>query len=436
MKSYKVLTLIFLAVSFAGNAQVQLNWPEDKAKAQTEYTLMNDLINSDQDIKARPHWSWLYKNAPDLDNTSFSLYKQGEKIFNALVKVTQDKELLLAYQDTALLNLQERINRGDDKKTVLNRMGYFLFPYWINRPEKRGELYDKYKEILTENGNESYYVNAKNFFKSVYYNKDAGYKFQDEQIIEAYDFVNEIVESNINAGDKNLDKWQATKNEIDDDFAKLVEITCEFIDKNWVPKFEANPTDIKMAKKIFAGMLSGKCTDNDVWLQAGELINKTEPSFGLAKNLGLRFRLSGDYDKALTFFNEAEALAKSTADQSEINYLIALTYYQKGSKSTARNYALKAAQTDPSQAADAYSLIGDLYMGSFNDCKQENIVDSRAVYIAAFNMYSKAGNTAKMAGAKEQFPSIEEIFTYGKKEGDDVTISCWINETVQLQRRP
>ncbi len=436
MKFSKIFILIFLAISYSLKAQVELNWPEDKAKAQTEYTLMNDLINSDQEAKALPHWSWLYKNAPDLDNTSFSLYKQGEKIFNTLVKETEDKELQMAYQDSALLNLQERIDRGDDKKDVMNRMGYFLFPYWINRAEKRAELLAKYKEILELNGNDAYYINAKYYFKTAYYNVETGAKLTDEQLIEAYDFVNSIVEFNLNKGDKNADKWQAVKNEIDNDFAKLVDIDCDFINKNWVPKFKENPEDLKMAKKIFAGMLSAKCTDNPIWLEAGELINKNEPNFGLAKNLGRRFQSEGNYDKALQYFERAVELANSAEDKGEINYYIALTYYQKGSKSTARNYAFQSINADPGKAKDAYSLIGDLYMNSFNDCKADNVVDSRAVYIAAYNMYAKAGNSEKMQNAKAQFPSIEEIFTQGKKEGDDVTISCWINETVQLQRRP
>ncbi|MEQ8358495.1 MAG: hypothetical protein RH860_03340 [Cytophagales bacterium] len=436
MKFTKIFILIFLAISYSLQAQVQLNWPEDKARAQTEYTLMNDLINSDQEDKAQKHWNWLYTNAPDLDNSSYSLYKQGEKIFNTLVKNTEDKELQKAYQDSALLNLQERIDRGDDKKDVMNRMGYFLFPYWINRPDKRAELLDKYKEILDLNGNDAYYINAKYFFKTAYYNVETGAKLTDEQIIEAYDFVNNIVEFNINKGGKNVEKWQSVKNEIDNDLAKLVDIDCDFISKNWVPKFKANPEDLKMAKKIFSGMLTAKCTDNQVWLEAGELINKIEPNFGLAKNLGRRFQSEGAYEKAIAYFERAVEMAKTPQDKGEVNYYLALTYYQKGSKSTARNYAFKTIQADPGQAKDAYSLIGDLYMNSYNDCKADNIVDSRAVYIAAYDMYSKAGNTEKMQNAKAQFPSIEEIFTQGKKEGDQVTISCWINETVQLQRRP
>ncbi|MDE0471989.1 MAG: hypothetical protein OXH57_08615, partial [Ekhidna sp.] len=73
----------------------------------------------------------------------------------------------------------------------------------------------------------------------------------------------------------------------------------------------------------------------------------------------------------------------------------------------------------------------------FDDCKQEQSqVDDRLVFIAAHNEYKKAGNTAGMAKAKEQFPSISDIFSEGKEEGQSVTVGCWINTTVTLERRP
>jgi hypothetical protein len=41
-----------------------------------------------------------------------------------------------------------------------------------------------------------------------------------------------------------------------------------------------------------------------------------------------------------------------------------------------------------------------------------------------------------MNNAKSQFPSAEELFNENKKEGDSMTVGCWINESVTLQKRP
>ena len=59
----------------------------------------------------------------------------------------------------------------------------------------------------------------------------------------------------------------------------------------------------------------------------------------------------------------------------------------------------------------------------------------RAVFIAAYAMYQKAGNSSAMANAKSQFPSQEELFLYNMEVGQSYTVGCWINETITLQKR-
>ena len=85
----------------------------------------------------------------------------------------------------------------------------------------------------------------------------------------------------------------------------------------------------------------------------------------------------------------------------------------------------------------SYKLVGDLYMTSFRECaKSESKVEDRAIFIAAYDMYRRAGDQRAMASAKEQFPSIEDIFTENYNEGETFKVGCWVNEAVTLQRRP
>ena len=77
-----------------------------------------------------------------------------------------------------------------------------------------------------------------------------------------------------------------------------------------------------------------------------------------------------------------------------------------------------------------------MYMRSYADCaKKENRVKDRAVYLAAYKMFRMAGNTKQMNAAKEQFPSVGEIFELNIKKGDSMTVRCWINETVSIDTR-
>ena len=57
------------------------------------------------------------------------------------------------------------------------------------------------------------------------------------------------------------------------------------------------------------------------------------------------------------------------------------------------------------------------------------------MFIAAYEMYKRAGDTKKMHGAKTQFPSKEEIFTNNFEVGQSLPVGCWINESVRLQSR-
>src|SRR5690606_27184403 len=97
---------------------------------------------------------------------------------------------------------------------------------------------------------------------------------------------------------------------------------------------------------------------------------------------------------------------------------------------------MKAVETDSSVKEKVYTLIGHLYLDSYEQCKKgENIVDDRAVFLAAYDMYQRAGNTEGMANAKQGFPSKEEIFNYNIKTGDTVKVGCWINTSTTVRTR-
>jgi Flp pilus assembly protein TadD, contains TPR repeats len=190
-----------------------------------------------------------------------------------------------------------------------------------------------------------------------------------------------------------------------------------------------------LAKKIFQFMLNDKCTDDPLWVEAAELVHKTTPDFGLAKVLGAKYLQNKAYDKAEVLLNEAATLGTSVQDKSEVEILLGDLENQKGNKTAAREHYRKAAAIDPSNK-DGYEKIGDLYYFSFSDCKKGvSLAEDRLVYIAAYEMYAKAGNQQKMAQARGQFPSVTELFEQNWKEGEQKKISCWVGETVALRTR-
>ena len=212
-------------------------------------------------------------------------------------------------------------------------------------------------------------------------------------------------------------------------------MTCEFIESKLVPKFRSNPTDLETAKKIFKYSVEAKCTDQVYFLEASEPVFREQPSFALASAIGNKYLVSGEIAKGLQYHAEASKLASTSDEKFEALMGQAIANSKLGNKSRARTLAYEALSAKPG-SSEAYNLIGNLYFTSYDDCRgDKSKVMDRGVFLAAYKMYEKAGNQTQMAASKEQFPSIEEIFNEGKEEGQSITVGCWINESVTIQRR-
>jgi tetratricopeptide (TPR) repeat protein len=263
----------------------------------------------------------------------------------------------------------------------------------------------------------------------------------EEQILQRYDKLSEIIDAKIKkalAENKQdvVEQLRKSKTQIDEILPKCgVKIDCDFVKKNMAPKFKQNPSDVAYAKKIFQFMTTGGCIEDPLWLEAAEVIHKTSPDYGLAKNMGKIYAKNGHMEKAEALINESVTLATTAQDKADSYILQGDILSQKGSKSAARESYRKAISSDPA-SKEGYEKIGDLYMGSFKDCsKQVSLAEDRLVYIAAFEMYAKSGNQQKMAQARGQFPSVTELFELNWKEGETKPISCWVGETVVLRTR-
>jgi tetratricopeptide (TPR) repeat protein len=170
-------------------------------------------------------------------------------------------------------------------------------------------------------------------------------------------------------------------------------------------------------------------------LKAAQEVHKVEPTFSLAKNLGKIAAKNGRFDEAEKYFNEASGLAATKDDKVEAGMLLGDLAAQRGLKPSAREQYRKVLGIDGGNK-EAFEKIGDLYMNSFTECaKKNNYAEDRLIYIAAYEMYAKAGNGQKMANAKSQFPSVSEIFEQGWSEGESKKIDCWVGETVILKTR-
>jgi len=435
MKRKMFSIVLLLAAAFAGNtafAQCKEGWPADKAKAEESVAVYGDALKQGNYRGATAGLQWMLTNAPKWNT---KLYIDGAEIYDKLAEKETDPAKKKVLVDSLMWMFDQRIKNCGDEANVLNRKVYASYRYNIKDKDKVADLLAQYDKVYEISGNNVTDVNLVAYMNTILGNFVMLKNVTDEQILQRYDKVQSVIDVKIKDAlakgkTADADKLKGYKSTIDDLLIKMVKVDCDFVKKNLEPKFKQNPTDIALAKKIFGFMLQGKCTDDPLWLEAGEAVNKVEQDFAIAKNLGLKYLSAGNVEKGEALLKEAVTLAKTPAEKSEALIGLGAIEAKAGKKSAARELFRQAG------TKEGYEKIGDLYQNSFEECsKKKSMAEDRLIYIAAYEMYAKAGDSQKMANAKAQFPSASEIFELNWKEGDQKPTGCWIGEVVTIKTR-
>ena len=192
---------------------------------------------------------------------------------------------------------------------------------------------------------------------------------------------------------------------------------------------------INLAKKIFQLSITGKCTSSEIALEAAKIMFTAEKDFAVAKFISSRELSSKNYENSLEYCDAAIECTEDNSQKSEMYLRKAQVYQVIGNKRKSRDNARKSISLNTSNP-DAYKLIGNLYMSSYDDCREgKSRVQDRLVFIAAYNIFKSGGLTSQANQAREQFPSMEEIFNENMEVGESMNTGCWINETVTLNKR-
>jgi len=447
MKQFVVIIAAAFSITLMGTTRLQAqckgDYGSDRPTAEAKLALYSDDFNVKKYRQAIPPLQWLLTNAPKV---SSNIYKHGVDIYDSLARAEKDPAKKQVYVDSIMLIFDLRIKNCGDEATVVNRKATSMFKFNYNNKAKLGEVLAMFDKAYELQGNNMQDPSLEQYMKTVQlhskFNKGS---MTDDQILEKYDRIMAVIEVKTKEytaanNAKSLKSLEGIRKKVDDHLADSpVEFTCAKVKMLLEPKFRQNPTDKTLAMKIFKFMLKDKCTDDPLWLEAGELIKDNEPKdFALIKNLGVKHLSNGNIQRAEELIKEAMQVAdasKSAEQKSEALMYLGTIEIRKGNKVGARGYLIQAGASDKANK-EAYSKLGDLYYNSFDDCaKRQNRAEDRLVYIAAYEMYQRAGDAQSMAKARAQFPSVEEIFELNWKKGEQHKVGCWINEMVSLQTR-
>ncbi|WP_224995443.1 hypothetical protein [Cesiribacter sp. SM1] len=416
-----------------GDPATTWNYPEDKKTASEKNARYNDEMKLGNYRAAATALHWLLKNAPTFNP---AIYINGVTIYDELANAEKDPAKQKVYQDSVLTLYDLRIKHYCNEAENMERKAYYAYKYFAADKDRLPVLYNTLKRTAELNQEKMSFANAVGYMVAMQRYKAANPNaLTDEQVLDQYDIVMKALDNALQAQPEQAETIDKYKGIVDNLLIKMVNVDCDFVEKNFGPKMQQNPSDVQTAKKVFKLLRVGNCTDRPLYLNAITTIYQSEPTFELAKYLALKYIGEKNYSEANKYINEAISMATTTKDKGELFLLQAQLAGQRGSKSEARSLAYKAAEADPSSASKAYSLIGRLYMDSQECYGNQDIVADRAIYIAAYEMFQRAGDSGGMSRAKAQFPSKGELFDKNIAVGSEMKVGCWINETVTLRTR-
>lgn len=437
MKSKIILAMFYfalntLAVNATTNKSGIYNWGADEETSKGKWMFLENSLDVKDYKKAVMPLHWLLKNTPDLN---VALYIYGSKILEGNVDSEKDATRKTALQDSALWIYDQRIKLYNEEDKVLNIKGKVAFKYLYGRKNSEMILFNLYEKIYELNKDKMYVQNASNYFKSaiVLYRQK---KIEKKKIILVYSEMVSFLDRKYNSyagNERNQRLTERTSKSLSKLFSANLKLDCAEINTYFQEDYTKNPT-LEKARFVNAILLKNKCLDNNLFIETNNKLLETEPSatrFSVAAKLYLHHN---NLVKATECFTKALNLETNDSIKSDIQLQLAKISANDGSYANSKLITQKAIQLN-SNNLKAYEFMGDLYLLGANQCKSADILVQKSVYIAAYNMYKKGNNSNKMASARNQFPTMEEIFVQNKKEGDTVKLNCWINENVALIKK-
>ena len=427
----RIFFIGLITTIFFSTANAQWNWPEDRETAEEKNALYTDNFKQGNYRAAADHLMWLLVNAPNLNK---SIYINGVKIYNGLASEESDQAKKVVFQDSVLMLYDLRIQYFGEEGKVLNRKAFDAYKYYKGDKSRYEELFQLFKSTFELNGNSVMDNNLLSYMDVVRRYKVSGGNISDEDVLDVYEEIVKILNYKIDQG-KNVDRLKVYLDKVNELLVSTIDVDCDFVENTLGPKLKAEPDNLKLAKNILRLGFAGKCMDSEAFIEGAKVVQKHEPEYGLAKLIGQTAAAKKDFETAIKYLEESVELTDDNTKKGDSYYSLAVIQTNLNKKVSARNYARQAVSVDPTKK-EAYKLIGNLYYNSFNDCKGlENPVHDKAVYMAAYEMFRRAGDSAGMQRAQAQFPTMEEIFTYNIEEGSSYKIGCWINETVSIKKR-
>lgn len=412
----KWISTLAVAIIISFNASGQTHQPslEDCKLMFQDYYYLKDWK------KAQTNLEYIIENSP---KEGEKYYIKGVKVYEYLMKETEDKELDKQYQQKALDLYQLRLSIYGYNDQVQNQFLSSIYRYWISQPAKYDSLASLFQIRFDDNIETVSQSNMLAYFDVMRRANKYKQPFEESMVLSNYDRIAEQIKQQ---GDS-----KGYMEKIDQMLLQTVDLDCQKVEEIY-GQTVAEPDQ---AKRYLNMVFKMDCDVNDKAQEALAVVLDNDPEYKLAMYAAKKATIDRRLGDAQRYLGIALQQATSLDQEGDVYMELAKTMTLKEKKQDAYKYAKQAIAKNNNK--EAYKLIGNLYMSSFSECVGEkDIVARRAVFIAAYDKFKMINDEKNMAIAEAQFPTMEEIHFNSYELGQSLIVDCWFKEEVVVARRP
>lgn len=423
--------------------------------------------------EAYEFWLPLYEAAPDYNK---NLYIEGEKILiakiNAAIKA-KDVETRKQFSEKLMKLYDDRIKYfGNDEKMPAAKILGNKANYYLIFNGNQADLDLAYSwlsesvEALKEDADAKVLVRWVDISQKKFV-KDASFK---TEYVSNYMKGSEYIDGSLDNWYQRMEKdVQALAADANNAKAAKDTLTCkQFIDFLKTQKTaltgnfaNSGAADVAALLDVFGPQIEDKKTDaqflnnvskllgrskegkeTDLYFKVSEYSYALAPSLPSAKGMAQLSMKNKDWDKALTYLDEAFSFAHQPEDKADILMIEALIYYKyKKNFPKGRDLCRECISYDKKNA-DPYIFIADMYRQSSETVfPNEDAVIKSIVYMAAVEELQKAKAAEPSRAAeinsmiqayKKAYPEKSQLFMKGIQAGSNYHIPGWMNINITI----
>lgn len=266
-----------------------------------------------------------------------------------------------------------------------------------------------------------------------------------EAVVNAYVKCGDIMPKVEAAGGDKLKESVATsKDNIEQIFAHSGAADCATLEKIFTPQLAENKTNSAWLKRINKLLGNGDCTDSDLFYATSEELHKISPEASSARGLAKMYLKQNDIEKCLSYYEEAIKLEDDNNLKGKYYYEMSFVLFSNNNLAAAKNAAVNAAQLRSDWGAP-YILIAKLYATGARNIGEKDY-EKKAGYWAAVDKLQKAKSvdaseniqkeaTELIRQYSQYFPSKEDLFFEGIKDGSSYHVGGFINENTTVRAK-